>query len=96
MTRATGAREFLKRSSPSSIRLSTRIQAPAWSELPLSVPEVRRLLWRLFWQWIPLLLIFSIGLIGGGDIKRLLSFIITNVAFPNRSAIYNCSIRTYL
>ncbi|MDZ4871072.1 MAG: hypothetical protein CLLPBCKN_000460 [Chroococcidiopsis cubana SAG 39.79] len=46
-------RESFKRSSPSSIRLSTRIQAPAWSELPLSVPEVRRLLWRLFWQWIP-------------------------------------------
>ncbi|MDZ4870978.1 MAG: hypothetical protein CLLPBCKN_000366 [Chroococcidiopsis cubana SAG 39.79] len=46
-----------------------------------------------FGSGFPLLLIFSIGLIGGGDIKRLLSFIITNVAFPNRSAIYNCSIR---
>jgi len=24
-----------------------------WSLLPLSVPEVRRLLWQLFWQWLP-------------------------------------------
>jgi len=62
------------------VSVMPRYKAPAWSLLPLSVPEVRRLLWQLFWQWLPTEAYILIGLIGGDDIKRLLSSTTTNVA----------------
>jgi len=40
-----------------------RYKAPAWSLLPLSVPEVRRLLWQLFGSGYQLKLIFGLVLL---------------------------------
>jgi len=71
---------FGSASNRRDFRLGLCPKAPAWSLLPLSVPEVRRLLWQLFWQWLPTEAYILIGLIGGDDIKRLLSSTTTNVA----------------
>jgi len=43
--------------APASNRRDFRVYAPIQSAsmvfAALSVPEVRRLLWQLFWQWLP-------------------------------------------
>jgi hypothetical protein len=50
-----GAREFFKKEETNIQHNNSlgEFKRSSWSLLPLSVPEVRRLLWRLFWQWIP-------------------------------------------